>query len=105
MSFFPFGAGHRWNRNINRKPIGFHTEKQIGFHSASERVVSGLWAPRQRPTPASAACAVSTRDRLLDVAAQRFYEQGVHIGDDTFCGAAGVSKRSTYQLFGSKDQP
>ncbi|MEV6339764.1 TetR/AcrR family transcriptional regulator [Nocardia vinacea] len=46
----------------------------------------------------------STRDRLLDAAAQLFYEQGVHIGVDALCKAAGVSKRSMYQLFNSKDE-
>nr|WP_271210825.1 TetR/AcrR family transcriptional regulator [Rhodococcus wratislaviensis] len=45
----------------------------------------------------------SSRDRLLDAAAKLFYEQGVHIGVDTVCRAAGVSKRSMYQLFDGKD--
>ncbi|MFE7741797.1 TetR/AcrR family transcriptional regulator [Nocardia sp. NPDC057455] len=57
------------------------------------------------PTPPVApAGAASTRDRLLDTAAQLFYEQGVHIGVDTLCKAAGVSKRSMYKLFDSKDE-
>src|SRR5690349_6694576 len=51
-------------------------------------------------TPAGAA---STRERLLDAAAQLFYEQGIHVGVDAVCRAAGVSKRSMYQLFASKD--
>ncbi len=38
------------------------------------------------------------------MAAQLFHERGVHIGVDTLCRAAGVSKGSMYQLFGSKDQ-
>ena len=46
----------------------------------------------------------STRDRLLDAAARLFYEQGVHIGIDALCKAAGVSKRSMYKLFDSKDE-
>lgn len=45
----------------------------------------------------------STRDRLLAAAAQLFYERGVHVGVDALCRAAGVSKRSMYQLFDSKD--
>lgn len=53
--------------------------------------------------PIAAAGAASTRDRLLDTAARLFYEQGVHIGVDAVCRAAGVSKRSMYQLFDSKD--
>lgn len=57
------------------------------------------------PTPSAApAGAASTRDRLLDTAAQLFYEQGVHIGVDALCKAAGVSKRSMYKLFDSKDE-
>ncbi|MRH91229.1 TetR family transcriptional regulator [Nocardia sp. SYP-A9097] len=56
------------------------------------------------PTPPVAPPGVaSTRDRLLDTAAQLFYEQGVHIGVDALCKAAGVSKRSMYKLFDSKD--
>lgn len=55
--------------------------------------------PRVAPVSAG-----STRDRLLDAAAQLFYEQGVHIGIDALCKAAGVSKRSMYKLFDSKDE-
>jgi AcrR family transcriptional regulator len=51
-----------------------------------------------------AAPAASSRDRLLDAAAQMFYDQGVHIGVDTVCKAAGVSKRTMYKLFDSKDE-
>ncbi|MFE3851689.1 TetR/AcrR family transcriptional regulator [Streptomyces griseorubiginosus] len=46
----------------------------------------------------------STRDRLLDAAATLTYRDGVNIGVDTLCKAAGVSKRSMYQLFESKDE-
>ncbi|MFI1393484.1 TetR/AcrR family transcriptional regulator [Streptomyces sp. NPDC020681] len=45
----------------------------------------------------------STRDRLLDAAAELFYREGVGIGVEALCRAAGVSKRSMYQLFDSKD--
>ncbi|MET7682372.1 TetR/AcrR family transcriptional regulator [Streptomyces sp. NPDC005423] len=45
----------------------------------------------------------STRDRLLDAAADLFYREGVSIGVETLCRTAGVSKRSMYQLFESKD--
>lgn len=44
-----------------------------------------------------------TRDRLLDAAAELFYREGVGVGVDALCKAAGVSKRSMYQLFESKD--
>ncbi|MEH1130665.1 TetR/AcrR family transcriptional regulator [Micromonospora sp. CPCC 206061] len=55
-------------------------------------------------TPSAApAGAASTRERLLDAAAKLFYEQGINVGVDAVCRAAGVSKRSMYQLFTSKD--
>ncbi|MFD9588929.1 TetR/AcrR family transcriptional regulator [Streptomyces sp. NPDC059980] len=61
------------------------------------------------PTGASTAAAPSTtasttRDRLLDAAAGLFYREGVGIGVEALCREAGVSKRSMYQLFGSKDE-
>lgn len=46
----------------------------------------------------------STSDRLLDAAAQLFYSEGVNVGVDALCRAAGVSKRSMYQLFDSKNE-
>jgi AcrR family transcriptional regulator len=46
----------------------------------------------------------SPRDRLLDAAAVLFYREGVGAGTDALCKAAGVSKRSMYQLFSSKDE-
>lgn len=52
------------------------------------------------PTPAASA---ATRDRLLDAAAALFYREGVGVGVEALCRAAGVSKRSMYQLFASKD--
>ncbi|MFG2551085.1 TetR/AcrR family transcriptional regulator [Streptomyces sp. NPDC048581] len=45
-----------------------------------------------------------TRDRLLDAAAELFYREGVSIGVEALCRTAGVSKRSMYQLFASKDE-
>ncbi|MCL2731275.1 MAG: TetR/AcrR family transcriptional regulator [Actinomycetia bacterium] len=45
-----------------------------------------------------------SRDRLLDAAAELFYREGIATGIDALCRAAGVSKRSMYQLFGSKDE-
>ena len=44
------------------------------------------------------------RERLLDAAATLTYREGVGIGVDAVCKAAGVSKRSMYQLFESKDE-
>ena len=46
----------------------------------------------------------STRDRLLDAAGELFYRDGVSIGVEALCRTAGVSKRSMYQLFASKDE-
>src|SRR4051794_14804143 len=46
----------------------------------------------------------TTRDRLLDAAARLFYEQGVHVGVDAICRNAGASKKSLYELFGTKDE-
>ncbi|MGX1368586.1 AcrR family transcriptional regulator [Streptomyces canus] len=46
----------------------------------------------------------SSRDRLLEAVATLTYRDGVNIGVDALCKAAGVSKRSMYQLFESKDE-
>ncbi len=44
------------------------------------------------------------RERLLEAAGELFYSDGVNIGVDALCKAAGVSKKSMYQLFRSKDE-
>ena len=45
------------------------------------------------------------RQRLIDAAADLFYRQGIGtVGVDLVSKAAGVSKRTLYQEFGSKDQ-
>jgi AcrR family transcriptional regulator len=46
----------------------------------------------------------SPRERLLNAAAALTYRSGVNIGVEALCKAAGVSKRSMYQLFESKDE-
>jgi AcrR family transcriptional regulator len=47
----------------------------------------------------------SARQRLLDAAADLFYRQGIGpVGVDLVSKTAGVSKRTLYQQFGSKDQ-
>jgi AcrR family transcriptional regulator len=56
-------------------------------------------AVRRKPAPGP-----SPRDRLLDAAAELFYREGTATGIDALCKAAGVSKRSMYQLFGGKDE-
>ena len=47
---------------------------------------------------------LSPRERLLEAAATLTYRDGVNIGVEALCKAAGVSKRSMYQLFDSKDE-
>lgn len=44
------------------------------------------------------------RERLLEAAATLTYHDGVGIGVEALCKAAGVSKRSLYELFESKDE-
>ncbi|MFG1811437.1 TetR/AcrR family transcriptional regulator [Streptomyces sp. NPDC049040] len=56
--------------------------------------------PRAEP---SAAAKASSRERLLDTASALVYREGVGTGIDALCKAAGVSKRSMYQLFAGKD--
>ncbi|GGS24332.1 TetR family transcriptional regulator [Streptomyces humidus] len=46
----------------------------------------------------------SPRERLLEAAATLTYRDGVGVGIEALCKAAGVSKRSMYQLFESKDE-
>lgn len=46
----------------------------------------------------------NSRERLLEAAATLTYRDGVSIGIEALCKAAGVSKRSMYQLFESKDE-
>jgi AcrR family transcriptional regulator len=42
--------------------------------------------------------------RILDVAAELFYERGIHaVGVDTIAAESGVTKRTLYDRFGSKD--
>jgi AcrR family transcriptional regulator len=44
-----------------------------------------------------------TRVRLLEAAADLFYRHGPQVGVDAVCRTAGVSKRSAYQMFDSKE--
>ncbi|WP_459547207.1 TetR/AcrR family transcriptional regulator [Nocardia sp. X0981] len=42
--------------------------------------------------------------RILDTAAELFYERGIHaVGVDTIAAESGVTKRTLYDRFGSKD--
>ncbi|MEU4093287.1 TetR/AcrR family transcriptional regulator [Streptomyces sp. NPDC026673] len=57
------------------------------------------------PAPtAHTTAAAPTHERLLDAAAALFYREGVNVGIEALCRTAGVSKRSMYQLFTSKDE-
>lgn len=67
----------------------------IGFLTGLRAVASAVWPPWTRRPP---------RDRLLDAATELFYRDGVSIGVEALCRSAGVSKRSMYQLFDSKDE-
>lgn len=43
--------------------------------------------------------------RVLDVASQLFYEEGIHaVGVEAIAATAGVTKKTLYVCFGSKDQ-
>ena len=45
-----------------------------------------------------------TTERVLDVAGRLFYELGIHsVGVDLIAGEAGVTKKTLYARFGSKD--
>lgn len=50
------------------------------------------------------AAPAGTRERLLEAVAALSYQRGVSVGVDALCKAAGVSKRSLYQLFPTKDE-
>lgn len=56
------------------------------------------------PTGVSPVAGAASRERLLDAAAALFYAEGVNVGVEALCKQAGVSKRSMYQLFASKDE-
>lgn len=73
----------------------------------TESTVNALIEPTGEPTGETAGgaapAAPTTRERLLDAAARLFYREGVHVGVEALCREAGVSKRSMYQLYASKD--
>lgn len=55
------------------------------------------------PDAAETAVRASQRERLLDAAIDLFYRHGVGVGANALCRRAGISKKSMYQLFDSKD--
>jgi AcrR family transcriptional regulator len=60
--------------------------------------------PTTKPERAPAPPSESPRDRLLEVADELFYAEGVHVvGIDRILKGAGVAKASLYHHFGGKD--
>ncbi len=56
------------------------------------------------PPPADVDALTPGARRILDVASGLFYEQGIHaVGVDTIAAESGVTKRTLYDRFGSKD--
>jgi AcrR family transcriptional regulator len=65
---------------------------------------TGTKANRDRPDERSSVAEPGTRRRLLGVANDFFYEEGVHVvGIDRLLEEAGVAKASLYTHFGNKD--
>jgi len=60
--------------------------------------------PSASPAPPASSLPGGARERLVQAAARLFSTQGVHVGVDAVCREAGVSKRSMYQLFTSKEE-
>jgi AcrR family transcriptional regulator len=56
------------------------------------------------PVPADVDALTPGARRILEVASGLFYEQGIHaVGVDTIAAESGVTKRTLYDRFGSKD--
>jgi AcrR family transcriptional regulator len=56
------------------------------------------------PPPADVEALTPGAQRILDVASGLFYEHGIHaVGVDTIAAESGVTKRTLYDRFGSKD--
>jgi AcrR family transcriptional regulator len=73
---------------INSQTASFMSE-------ARKLAAASAGAPADRPT---------ARERILSVASELFYQQGVRaVGIDTIIAAAGVAKMSLYRAFPSKD--
>ncbi len=79
--------------------------KQIGLPKARYTDLFPHATSARRLVPVSKPPTPGPRQRLLDAAADLFYRQGIGaVGVDLVTKAAGVSKRTLYQQFGSKDQ-
>ncbi|TSD58182.1 TetR/AcrR family transcriptional regulator [Aeromicrobium piscarium] len=61
-------------------------------------------ATQSAPDPLRPPALTAGATRLLDVASGLFYERGIHaIGVDTIAEESGITKRTLYDRFGSKD--
>jgi AcrR family transcriptional regulator len=90
-------AGAAAARTANRAPGQSGNETPSGAATGASRTTTRT-APNRTPK-------ATTRDRLLEAASELFYSEGtVAVGVDKICQQAQVSKRSLYQLFGTKDE-
>jgi AcrR family transcriptional regulator len=55
------------------------------------------------PETSEATVKASQRERLMNAAVELFYRDGTGVGANALCKSAGISKKSMYQLFESKD--
>jgi AcrR family transcriptional regulator len=55
------------------------------------------------PESSEATVRASQRERLMNAAVDLFYRHGAGVGANALCKSAGISKKSMYELFESKD--
>jgi AcrR family transcriptional regulator len=55
------------------------------------------------PEPGEGSVRASQRERLLSAAVELFYRHGLDVNADALCKSAGISKKSMYELYDSKD--
>lgn len=55
------------------------------------------------PETKESAVRAAQRERLMNAAVDLFYREGTDVGANALCKSAGISKKSMYELFGSKD--
>jgi AcrR family transcriptional regulator len=55
------------------------------------------------PETREASVKASQRERLMNAAVDLFYRYGAGVGANALCKSAGISKKSMYELFDSKD--
>jgi AcrR family transcriptional regulator len=79
------------------KPVGFRLSSP-GGNLDTVTIDTGAV-----PDAAETAVRASQRERLLDAAIELFYRHGVGVGANALCRRAGISKKSMYELYDSKD--